>query len=98
MYTYICIVYTNAPYLERFFSDDQKTKMTISPLSATSFSPHVYILPGKRVDNLQASTNATMKRMTKMTMSTIEWQLSLCKHVDIGLHSDQFTFVYIDWL
>jgi hypothetical protein len=42
--------------LERFFSDDQKTKMTISPLSATSFSPHVDILPGRRVDNLQAST------------------------------------------
>ena len=65
-------MYTYAPFWERFFSDDQKTKMTISPLSATSFSPHVYILPGKRVDNLQASTNATWKSVTKMTKTFVD--------------------------
>jgi len=51
----------------RIFSGDQKTKMTKSPPSLTHLFPHVYILPGRRVDNLQASTNATTKRMTKMT-------------------------------
>jgi hypothetical protein len=70
MYTYICRCVYNPPYLARFFSDDQMTKMTISPLSATSFSPHVYIQ--------YASVNATPQHMTKKTKA--ECILSLCKH------------------
>ena len=72
MYTYIGIVYTYAPFWERFFSDDQKTKVTKTAPSLTYLFPHVYILPGRRVDNLQASTNATMKCMTKMTKTFVD--------------------------
>jgi len=99
---YVCIQVYIAPIRARV-ARKNVTKMTkarkalsfqhvIMVMHMTNIWPsddHVYIQ--------YASVNATPQHMTKMTMSTIEWQLSLCKHVDIGLHSVQFTFVYIGW-
>jgi hypothetical protein len=52
-------VYTDAPYLARFFPGDQKTKTTKTSPSLALLFPYVYIQ--------YASVNVTWKHVTKKT-------------------------------